>query len=218
MKCLDEEFRKLLTPYLAGILNPQDKEQFEAHLLECSACREEIDLTEKLLAVIGENKEEILARLGEKAFSKESFLEKMYNFFTIRKLVSIGAALLLISVITLIYQLTQIKAPQISEHLSFQEIRGRNIEIFQPFGELNTSPKTIKWMKVKKAENYSIQIQDEEGNIVWQATSIQNYVELPFFIQEKIEIGKSYYIKIKAFSDQGDLIVGSEKIAFKVKK
>ncbi|MCP2605299.1 zf-HC2 domain-containing protein, partial [Candidatus Aminicenantes bacterium AH-873-B07] len=186
-KCKDNKMSKLLTYYYLGILSSQEKDAFEAHLIECSSCRKELDLTEKLFSFINNNREEIIAHLKRKEIGFKPARSKVINFLIDRKL-TVGISLLIFCFfIICIYYFLFLKKPIPLNENIYQEIRGENIKIYQPAGKIKNIPQFIRWNEIKGAEYYLIQLKDENDKIIWSALSHENEIKIPSFIQEKIK-------------------------------
>jgi anti-sigma factor RsiW len=55
------ELVELITDYLEGQLSPQDRVRFEAHLVQCEACRTYMDQFRQTIRVLGRLPEESLS-------------------------------------------------------------------------------------------------------------------------------------------------------------
>ncbi len=64
MKCTDPRLQRLITRYELGALEPSEREQFAAHLLQCDECYNEVYAMEPFMAPIRERRGAILR--GEK--------------------------------------------------------------------------------------------------------------------------------------------------------
>ena len=209
MKCKNRKMNKLLTYYHLNMLSPEEKDAFEAHLIECEACRKELELTEKFFSFTSRNREEIIAHLKRKEIDFRPSRRAFY-----RKLAfGVSSLVFCVLIVCAYYFIFLKKPPPLTEKIG-QGIRGENIKICRPAGEIEKLPEFIKWSEVKNADYYLVQLSNEENQIIWSALAHENKIKIPLFIQEKIKKGENYYLKIKAFSSDGRIILESKKINF----
>ncbi len=210
MKCKDKKMNKLLTYYHLDMLSPEERDIFEAHLIECEACRKELELTERFFSFASKNREEIIAHLKRKEID---FIPIRKRTFYRKLAFGVSSLIVCVLIICAYYFIFLKKPPPLSEKIG-QGIRGENIKICCPVGEIEELPEFIKWSEVKNADCYLIQLIDKDDQIMWSALAHESKIKIPSFIQRKIKKGKSYYLKIKAFSSDGRIILESKKINF----
>ncbi|RMG55363.1 MAG: hypothetical protein D6723_02860 [Acidobacteria bacterium] len=98
MKCTDPRLQRLMIRYELGALEPCEREQFAAHLLQCDECYSEVYTMEPFMAPIRERREAILR--GEKR-ADPTILSAVINEgaqppFWLRKSVLAAASLLIV--------------------------------------------------------------------------------------------------------------------------
>ena len=213
-KCNNKKIKELLTLYHLGILTPEEKEEVEIHLIECELCRKELNSAEEFSSFMKKNREVILANLRRREVRRKRV--GVLQFLVAKKLL-VTASLLLFSIIGIsIYYFLFFEKPEIEGPVVSQEVRGKYIEIFRPYGSVPNKPQIIKWSGVEDAHYYLVQLQDNTDEILWSALSHGNEIKIPSFIQEKINRGKNYFIKIKALSQDGRIILKSKKVEFSI--
>ena len=93
-------------------------------------------------------------------------------------------------------------------------VRGGSITLISPVFETHIFPSQFEWKKLGENIEYKIYIYDN-GNVLWQETTKENFIVLPEKIK-KLLSGEKYSWQVKAFSPEGTLISVSSKVQFKI--
>jgi len=95
-------------------------------------------------------------------------------------------------------------------------VRGGSIRLISPVIAVDAIPSQFRWESLGEDVEYKIEIYNHE--LLWGATTSNNFIALPQEVRERMVTGEKYSWQVKAFSAEGSLIAVSSKVQFPVAK
>ncbi len=212
-KCKHED---LIDDYLLNKLSEEKKQEFEAHYFNCPVCFEKMAERDEILTAIKYKGHTIFQDLErEKGTDRVPLLEQIWTFFTPKQwvLAAATAAVLLVVVLNIVPNL-KTESPQF--FINDDLVRGGSIKLISPVITVDAVPSQFRWESLGEDVEYKIEIYNHE--LLWSATTTNNYISLPPEIKERMVAGEKYSWQVKAFSGEGTLIAVSSKVQFPVTK
>jgi len=209
------KFEEMIDKYLLNRLSEDEKSIFEEHYFNCPSCFEKMVERDELVAAIKYKGQEIFKdEYVAEAAKGETWWEKVTSFLTPRQwtTVAISAALIAVIVFGVLPMLTP-TSPQF--YINEDAVRGSKITLISPVWESETVPSKFEWKKMGEDVDYKIYIYDN-GNVVWDDTTKDNFIIIPEDIKKTFASGEKYSWQVKAFSPEGSLISVSSKVQFKI--
>jgi len=209
------KFEEMIDNYLFNRLTEDEKSTFEEHYFNCPSCFEKMVERDELVAAIKYKGQEIFKdEYVAEAAKGETWWEKVTSFLTPRQwtTVAISAALIAVIVFGVLPMLTP-TSPQF--YINEDAVRGSKITLISPVWESETVPSKFEWKKMGEDVDYKIYIYDN-GNVVWDDTTKDNFIIIPEDIKKTFASGEKYSWQVKAFSPEGSLISVSSKVQFKI--
>jgi hypothetical protein len=190
MACSEPAKGDLRASFELGVLSPEEKRQFEAHLLECDHCFEDLYrsapvaelVRDKKLAPEGETTEEVSSPTGR----------------GIRSWALAVATVVVLVAAFLVFQ--PLGPPEETERLRGTESGA--IVVFAPIGDVPL-PTELDWKMVPGAVAYDLRIQTSSGIVVWEGTAEEPPAVLPDAVREELEPGRTYFWAVEARSESG---------------
>ncbi|MGQ9800088.1 MAG: anti-sigma factor family protein [Candidatus Saccharicenans sp.] len=208
------KFEDLIDGYLLNRLSKGDREAFEEHYFNCSSCFELLQERDVIIRTIKNNP----ALLEEKEEARSSALaglrRELASFLTVRQLAFAGiTALLVLVIIFTVIPRNQVPAPNF--FLTDEEtVRGSSITLISPVIDMNQIPSSFEWKKL--GDNIEYQISISNGELLWKATTRENWITLPDEVKAKMVPGMKYSWQVKAFGPDGSLIAVSSRVQLKI--
>jgi hypothetical protein len=212
-KCKHED---LIDDYLLNKLNEEKKQEFEAHYFNCRVCFEKMAERDEILTAIKYKGHAIFQDLEtEREVERVPVLEQIWAFLTPKQwvLATATAAVLLVVALGVIPNLTT-TSPQF--FINDDLVRGGSIKLISPVIAVDAIPSQFRWESLGEDVEYKIEIYNHE--LLWGATTSNNFIALPQEVRERMVTGEKYSWQIKAFSAEGTLIAVSSKVQFPVNK
>lgn len=190
MACTDPAKGELRGSFELGVLSSEEKQEFEAHLLECDHCFEDLYrsapvaelVRERKLAPEGEITEEVSRPLGG----------------GIRSWALAVATVVVLVAAFLVFR--SLGPPKETERLRGTE--SGVIVVFAPIGDVPL-PTELDWKIVPGAVAYDLRIQTSSGTVVWEGTAKEPPAVLPDAVREELEPGRTYFWEVEAYSEGG---------------
>jgi len=212
-KCKHED---LIDDYLLNKLSEEKKQEFEAHYFNCRVCFEKMAERDEILTAIKYKGHAIFQDLEtEREVERVPVLEQIWAFLTPKQwvLATATAAVLLVVALGVIPNLTT-TSPQF--FINDDLVRGGSIKLISPVIAVDAIPSQFRWESLGEDVEYKIEIYNHE--LLWGATTSNNFIALPQEVRERMVTGEKYSWQIKAFSAEGTLIAVSSKVQFPVNK
>lgn len=212
------KFQDLIDDYLLNRLSEDKRGSFEEHYFNCPSCFEKMVEREELISVI-KSKGNLIFQQDEYVVQEakgETWLEKITSFLTPGQwaTVAVSVCLLLIVIFGVIPSL-KTTSPQF--FINEDMVRGGSITLISPVFETHMVPSQFEWKKAGEDVEYRIYIYDN-GNVLWNTTTKENFVVLPEEIKKLLTSGEKYSWQVKAFSPEGILISVSSRVQFKINR
>jgi hypothetical protein len=212
-KCKHEE---LIDDYLLNKLSEEKKQEFEAHYFNCRACFDKMAERDEILTAIKHRGHAIFKDLEtEREVEHVPMLEQIWAFLTPKQwaLAAATVALLVVVALGVLPNLTT-TSPQF--FINDDLVRGGSIKLISPVIAVDAIPSQFRWESLGEDVEYKIEIYNHE--LLWSATTSDNYISLPQEVKERMVTGGKYSWQVKAFSANGTLIAVSSKVQFPVTK
>lgn len=209
------KFEEIIDKYLFNRLTEDEKNTFEEHYFNCPSCFEKMVERDELVAAIKYKGQEIFKdEYVAEAAKGETWWEKVTSFLTPRQWTTVAVSAALIAVITFgVLPMLKPTSPQF--YINDEAVRGSKITLISPVWESETVPSKFEWKKMGEDVDYKIYIYDN-GNVVWDDTTKENFILLPEKIKKTFLSGEKYSWQVKAFSPEGSLISVSSRVQFKI--
>jgi hypothetical protein len=206
----------LIDDYLLNKLSEEKKQEFEAHYFNCRVCFEKMEERDEILAAIKYKGHTIFQGLDtERKIVRVPKLEQIWAFFTPKQwaLAVASAAIIAVVALGVIPNLTT-TSPQF--FINDDLVRGGSIKLISPVITVDSIPSQFRWESLGEDVEYKIEIYNHE--LLWSATTSNNYIELPQEVKDRMITGEKYSWQVKAFSAEGTLMAVSSKVQFPVTK
>lgn len=172
----------LIARYVSGILSAGGLERFEAHLVLCARCQEEVTLA----AAVGHQ----LNRAGPEA-------RRVGRFRRTLLAASFGGALAAAAALVLVLRPAGMEpGTPIEEHRSTDARSDAPIPI-SPIGGVVSGVK-LHWLGSASADRYRVTVVDGDGDLVWQAEVADTVAVLPRDVG--LRPGVDYFWRVEARS------------------
>ena len=209
------KFEEMIDEYLLNRLTEDEKSTFEEHYFNCHSCFEKMVERDELVAAIKYKGQEIFKdEYVAEAAKGETWWEKVISFLTPRQWTTVAVSAALIAVIVF-GVLPMIKPTSPQFFINDDAVRGGKITLISPIWESETVPSKFEWKKMGEDVEYKIYIYDN-GKVVWDDTTVENYTILPENIKKSLASGQKYSWQVKAYSAEGTLISVSSRVEFKI--
>jgi hypothetical protein len=104
--------------------------------------------------------------------------------------------------------------PETTERRSEQ---AGKIKVVQPLGKVSRASLTFEWQAVPEAKNYIVELYTPDLETLWTSGEIPtNRLSLPQEIVGKLQTGKSYLWKVRAFDENNKMIQDSSVESFEL--
>lgn len=211
------KFEEMIDDYLLNRLAEDEKNAFEEHYFNCPSCFEKMVERDELVAAIKYKGQEIFKdEYVAEAAKGETWWEKVTSFLTPRQWTTVAVSAALIAVI--VFGVLPMLKPTSPQFFRINEdvVRGAKIYLISPIWESETVPSKFEWKKMGEDVEYKIYIYDN-GNVVWDHPTKENFIILPENIKKTLASGEKYSWQVKAYSAQGTLISVSSRVEFKIR-
>ena len=212
-KCKHDD---LIDDYLLNKLGEDKKQEFEAHYFNCHICFDKMTERDEMLAAIKYKGDAIFQDLEtETVEERVPVLEQIWAFLTPKQwtLAAVTAALVVVVALSVLPNLTT-TSPQF--FINDDLVRGGSIKLISPVIAVDAIPSQFRWESLGEDFEYKIEIYNHE--LLWSATTSDNYIALPLDVKNRMVTGEKYSWQVKAFSTEGTLIAVSSKVQFPVTK
>jgi hypothetical protein len=205
------KYKELIDDYLFNRLSEDQKTEFEEHYFNCPECFKELQEKDLIISTIKAKGKEIFKEIEAPVKEKKSFLESVLSFLSPRQWVTVALSAALITVIIVgVLPSLKSKSPQffINEDL----VRGESITLISPVFNIQDVPNEFRWKSEGEDVEYQISIYNHE--LIWRATTKDNFIALPEEVKNRLVAGEQYSWQVKAFSPEGILIAVSSRVLF----
>lgn len=95
-------------------------------------------------------------------------------------------------------------------------MRGANIRMVQPIGDILDFPDRFAWEAVAGAEKYQVRVKGVDGTILWEKTVRHPEANLPERLRNSLHRAVRYRWSVEAFDAGGELLAKSDAVDFLV--
>jgi len=209
------KYEELIDNYLFNRLSEQKRQEFEEHYFECPVCFAKLEERETLISAVKYKGHEIFQDVGLEEVRRVPLLEQISAFLTPKQwtLATATAAILLVVTLAVVPNL---KTNQPEFFVNDDLVRGGSIKLISPVITVNAIPSQFRWESLGEELEYKIEIFNH--NLMWSATTMDNFIALPDEVKNRMISGEKYSWQVKAFSKEGSLIAVSSRVQFPVTK
>jgi len=127
------------------------------------------------------------------------------------------AALMLIGLGISLYVSNRQERPSLRiEPSGSQSMRSGDIRLAGPSGDLDQPPESFHWDAFPLAKNYSVQILEVDGAVLWRGETTENVLIANSEVKAKMRPGKTLLWKVTAMDSSGRAIAVSSPNSFRV--
>lgn len=209
------KYEELIDNYLFNRLSEPERQKFEEHYYDCPVCFAKLEERETLISAVKYKGHEIFQDAELEKVQRVPLLEQIGAFLTPKQwaLATATAAILLVVTLAVVPNL---KTTQPEFFVNDDLVRGGSIKLISPVITVNAIPSQFRWESLGEDLEYKIEIFNH--NLMWSATTTNNYIALPDEVKNRMVSGEKYSWQVKAFSKEGALIAISSRVHFPVSK
>jgi hypothetical protein len=217
----------------AGALAPQERRTLEAHADRCPACAAERDLATLFdagPAEAGASPEDVAFIVSqlEKASpvrpaGRNSETSRVVPFPGQRtrrfpaSFVRFAAAAALVLAVGLGYRTLYSPSPSLPAPPQNETVRGSEVEVVAPVGEVLEIPGELRWAPVPGAVSYRVRLSAVDGTVLWDGTAAAPPVRLPAEVGAGLHRAVVYVWTVEALDANGARLAGSEPVRFRAR-
>ena len=209
------KYEKLIDNYLFNRLSEEERQEFEEHYFDCPACFARLEERETLISAVKYKGHEIFQNVELEEVQRTPLLEQITAFLTPKQWALATATTAILLVVTLVV-VPNFKTNQPEFFVNDDLVRGGSIKLISPVITVNAIPSQFRWESLGEGLEYKIEIFNH--NLMWSATTTDNYIALPDEVKNRMISGEKYSWQVKAFSKEGTLIAVSSRVQFPVTK
>jgi hypothetical protein len=217
--------------YLAeelAILAPEERARLERHAESCPACSAERDLartferSDALSASESRDVARIARRLERRAPGRPRGLAGLLRFpalggFSKAPAFRMAAAAVLVLVIGVAVQTTRSGQPGLPDAPTDSVVRGGEIGVVSPLGDLDELPGELVWEAVAGAVGYRVKLQTVDDTVLWESAVNAPSAELPEEVLSKLHRAVSYGWSVEALDAEGRTLAASASASFRAR-
>ena len=206
------KYKELIDDYLFNRLSEDKITEFEEHYFNCPECFELLQEKQLIISTIKARGKEIFKEIEAPVKVKKQLLESILTFLSPRQWVTVALSAALITVIIIgVIPSLKSKSPQF--FINDDLVRGESITLISPVFDIQDVPNEFRWKSEGEGVEYQISIYNHE--LIWRATTKDNFITLPEEVKTRLVAGEQYSWQIKAFSPEGVLIAVSSRVLFR---
>ncbi len=219
-------------------LSPEERQALDEHAGRCPACAAERDLARLFDAapeetgVRPEDLDFVVSRLArlEDTSPARSAAPNVVPFpgprrpeqaprsrFASRSILRFAAMALLVIGLGLLYRAFQSPQPALPEPEVGGVMRGGEVEVVSPVGDVADMPAELRWGRVEGAASYRVRITAVDGSVLWEGTALAPSISLPAEVAGRLHRAVVYTWTVEALDPSGARLASSEAARFKVK-
>ncbi len=213
-KCLSED---RIDEYLFNRLPPLEKEEFEEHYFNCTACFELTRERDEMIRAIKARGAEIFAEEPTTLREPEpAWYRSVLSFLSARQwaVAAVSAAVVLIALFGVLPALKH-GTPQF--YLTEQDtVRGGSIQLISPLSDVGSMPSFFEWKSLEGDHEYEFYLSNQ--GLIWKGSTRENHIGLPDDVKSRLAAGENYSWQVKAFNSRGALVALSSRVSFRISK
>jgi hypothetical protein len=211
-------------------LDPQTRSSVESHAEQCPACAAEWNLArtfesaDSMSATESRDVGHMVRRLrrGVPTRKNDSGLGRLLRLPALGSLqrspaFRVAMAAVLVLVVGFAVQTMRTGAPQLPDSAVDTVVRGGQLEVVSPSGELATPVAAFVWQPAEGAAGYAVTLKAVDDTVLWETTSEQPSVELPQAVLAQLHRAVSYSWKVEALDSDGSRVATSGWVEFRVR-
>ena len=209
------KYENLIDGYLLNRLQDEERQEFEEHYFNCPACFARMEERDTLISAIKYKGHEIFRDLETQEAERVPLLEKLTAFLTPKQW-ALATATAVLLVVVAVGVIPNLKTAQPEFFINDELVRGGSIKLISPVISVESVPSQFRWESLGENVEYKIEVFNHE--LMWSATTADNYISLPEEVKSRMIAGEKYSWQVKAFSKEGALIAVSSRVQFPVEK
>jgi len=221
-------------------LSPDARRALDEHAARCPACAAERDLARLFdgapeeAGVRSEDLDFVVTRLQESApvrssapggpnvvpFPAPRRVEAPVaprSRSSSRAILRFAAAAALVIGLGLGYKAFQSPGPELPDPGTGEVMRGGEVEVVSPVGDVAEIPAELRWVLVDRAASYRVRITAVDGAVLWEGTSSTSSVALPADVAGRLHRAVVYTWTVEALDPGGARLASSEPVRFKAR-
>jgi hypothetical protein len=107
--------------------------------------------------------------------------------------------------------------PPLPERGVESTIRGSQVQLLSPSGELAEAPSSFVWRMFEGAASYRVSILAVDDEVLWDTVATGDSVELPAETRDRLQPAVAYRWRVEASDADGAVIGRSETTRFRIK-
>jgi hypothetical protein len=199
------------------------------HVRSCAYCRTELHLLQAFLAKQSDSKPEMKAaellrqrskHIFQQAFPMPAPTPWWKAAFTVRRLaqasLAMAAVLLVVGAIAFFRAKTYQPEFETRNRTGQEVFRSGSFAVLGPAGDLQETPKEVRWERLPKATSYQVLLLEVDGSEIWKAHTTEDHIELPAAVQVRIVPAKTLLAEITAFDSSGNKVGDTGIVRFRL--
>jgi hypothetical protein len=206
-----------------GALDPEARRRLLEHAERCPACAAERDLARLFDAgpEAGDVRPEDVAYVVGRLEGRPHTAGQVLAFLGARRRPAVWVARLAAAAVVLLaaglFFQRYFAAPQLPEPPSSGVVRGGEVEILAPVGEVEAVPVELRWAPRPGAVSYRVRLQAVDDTVLWEATLSAPPARLPAEVVARLQRGVVYVWSVAALDAQGARLASSEPVRFRAR-
>lgn len=218
-------------------LSPEERRRLDEHADGCPACAAERDLARMFDSgseadgVLPENVAFVVSQLEKASPVRPTIQPRQDNVVPFRvpspKIVQpshrsglwrIAAVVVLMIGAGLLFQLSRPPgAPPLPVPGTETTVRGGEVEVVSPVGEVAGVPSELKWEPRPGAASYRVRLSTVDDTVLWETAIPVPPAQLPADVTGKLHRAVVYTWTVEALDASGNRIAGSEPVRFRAR-
>jgi len=217
--------------YLAeeiAALAPGERARLEGHAESCPACSAErelarsFDLSDDMSAAGSRDVAVIARRLGRRSPARSGSLARLFHFPALGGLskspaLRMAAAAVLVLAIGVVVQTGRGSRPDLPDVPTDTAVRGGEISVVAPVGELDDLPSGLVWEVVGGASTYRVTIEAVDDTVLWESVVGEPSAVLPNEILSKLHRAVTYEWRVEALDGEERRLAASGPVEFRAR-
>jgi hypothetical protein len=189
MPCTDPETGRLIGSHELKLLSDEERVRFEAHLMRCDHCFQDLYRTTPLVAKM---------TAGDAQHHDGSVVNSgggRRRWWVWPSILATAAMVLFIAYVPRIFGPAE-------SHERLRGVEEGSIVLYAPIGKVPT-PSELDWKIVPPATSYQVAITTPDGDVIWKGTTQAPPLNLPELVRGKLKPGGAYFWQVKALGEKG---------------
>jgi len=123
----------------------------------------------------------------------------------------------LILAVGLGYRMLNNPSPSLPAPPQNETVRGAEVEVVAPVGEVPEIPGELRWEPVPGAASYRVRLSAADGTVLWDGTAAAPPVRLPAEVGARLHRAVVYVWTVEALDSNGARLAQSEPVRFRAR-